>query len=293
MTGRPPVSRRRVVVLLAAVLVIGLVALGVRLIWDNVQHALASPHCTVTAPTTDGTGEVSYDIDTDQAAVASTMVGEVTKRGLPDRAAELVLAAGWQESKLANLAPGAGDRDSVGVLQQRPSQGWGTEAQLQDVQYATGKFLDELVKYDDWQRVPLAEAIQRVQISADGSAYNRHADQARVLAHALLGDPHEAISCEFDKPTLVAAPSKVAEQVAGDLPVNVPTTADRLVTVPGAGWQTAAWFVANADRLGIDVVRHAGREWSRSKGWHAIDCGANNCASYDNAVAAIMATTAS
>ena len=44
----------------------------------------------------------------------------------------LVLAAGLQESKLSNLAPGEGDRDSVGVLQQRPSQGWGTPGQAAD-----------------------------------------------------------------------------------------------------------------------------------------------------------------
>jgi hypothetical protein len=293
MTVRSFASHRRLVVLLGAVLVVLLLALGVRLLWGKAQKVLASPQCTVTQPTQDGSGEVSYDISTAQAAVASTMVGEVTKRGLPDRAAELVLAAAWQESKLTNLAPGQGDRDSVGVLQQRPSQGWGTEKQLQDVQYATGKFLDELVKYDDWQTVPLAEAIQRVQISADGSAYNQHADQARVLSLALLGKPAASITCDFDKPTVVAAAQTVANQVAGDLPVNTPTAAADTVTVPGAGWQTTAWFVANADRLGIDSVQHAGREWRRGKGWHAIACGDKNCSAYSDAVAAFMATTAS
>jgi hypothetical protein len=281
------------VLFVGAVVVVVLLAFGVTLLWHKAQDVFSAPSCTVTQPTSDGTATVSYTVTPSQAAVASTMVGEVTRRGLPDRAAELVLAAAWQESKITNLAPGQGDRDSVGVLQQRPSQGWGTEAQLQNVQYATGKFLDALVKYDDWQTVPLAEAIQRVQVSADGSAYNQHADQARVLARALLGSPKESIRCEFDKPTLVADPTTVAQQVSRDLPVNTPTVQanDKLVAVPGAGWQTAAWFIANADRLGIDRVQHNGREWSRAHGWRDISCG--NCSAYNDAVAAFMATTAS
>ncbi|HEY3738081.1 MAG TPA: hypothetical protein VGL26_11635 [Jatrophihabitans sp.] len=296
-------TRRRLLALLAGVLVVLLVVLGVRLIWHKAKNALTYPHCTVTQPasggsatqtdasvsTTQSAGEVSYDVTTDQAAVASTMVGVVAARGLPDQAAVLVLAAAWQESKLRNLPAGSGDRDSIGVLQQRPSQGWGSEEQLSDVQYATGKFLDALVKFDDWQTVPLAEAIQRVQISADGSAYNQHADQARVLALALLGKPAESISCTFDKPTLVATAQTVADQVAGDLPVKTPTVQDDAVLVPGAGNQTIAWFIANADRLGIDSVQHGRREWSRAQGWGEINC---DCTEYDKAVAAIMATTA-
>src|SRR5438445_11164855 len=91
-----------------------------------------------------------YHLDTSQAAIAATMVGAVTSfhPTLTDRAATLALAAALQESKLRNLAPGAGDRDSVGVLQQRPSQGWGNgdANTLQDVFEATTEFLQHLVK---------------------------------------------------------------------------------------------------------------------------------------------------
>ena len=41
------------------------------------------------------------------------------------------------------------------------------------------------------------------------------------------------------------------------------------VSVPGAAWQTAAWFVANAYRLGIDQVGYGGKQWTRANGWHA------------------------
>jgi hypothetical protein len=209
-----------------------------------------------------------YDIDTSQAAVASTMVGVVTRRQLPERAAVLVLAAALQESKLRNLALGQGDRDSVGVLQQRPSQGWGTEQQLSDVRFATGAFLDELMrKVPNWQDENLAVAIQAVQISADGSAYAQHEAEAQALAHAFTGRFQAGITCSFEKPTKVAPVATVVAQVVRDLPVQPPTTTPSTVRVPGAAWQTAAWFVANADRLGIDKVGYGGKQWTRTKGW--------------------------
>jgi hypothetical protein len=212
------------------------------------------------------------------------MVGAVTRYrpALPERAAVLVLAAGLQESKLRNLAPGDGDRDSVGVLQQRPSQDWGKvsgepdsisdrEKRLQDVAFATTTFLDHLVKVPHWQTIPLAEAVQAVQISADGSAYAKHEQEAQALADALQGHVPAGIDCRFEKPTKVAPTATVVRQVSTDLPVNTPTTTASSVSVPGAGWQTTAWLVANADRLGIERVAFQGKAWTRSDGWRTDD----------------------
>jgi len=250
---------------LAVVVVAGLAVaggFGLHSLWTTAKSHFTSDSCTVG----------SYDLDPDQAAVASTMVGAVTRYrvDLPDRAAVLVLAAALQESKLTNLAPGEGDRDSVGVLQQRPSQGWGggDAAKLNDVGEATTEFLDKLVKLRGWRQLPLAEAVQRVQISADGSLYAQHEAEATALAQALLGRIPAGISCEFGKPTKVAAPSAVAAQATQQLGVQAAAGADaRTVRVPGAHWQTAAWFVANADRLGIEQVAYDGRAWSRTDGW--------------------------
>jgi hypothetical protein len=244
---------------------------GLHSLWSTAKSHFTSDTCTV--------GD--YDLDPSQAAVASTMVGAVTKysRPLPDRAAVLVLAAGLQESKLTNLAPGQGDRDSVGVLQQRPSQDWGKvdgqpdsiadrERRLNDVGFATTAFLDKLVKVPHWRQLSLADAVQRVQISADGSLYAQHEPEASALARALLGRVPAGISCDFSAPTVVAPAAKVAAQAASQLGIDSPVAAGaRTVRVPGARWQTAAWFVANADRLGIERVAYAGREWSRSHGW--------------------------
>src|SRR5579875_2287000 len=127
-------TRIGIIVVVAAAVVVG-AAFGLRSLWNTAKTAFASDTCTIGA----------YDLDPSQAAVASTMVGAVTQYRirLPERAAVLVLAAALQESKLTNLPPGEGDRDSVGVLQQRPSQGWGggSAARLTDVTEATREFL--------------------------------------------------------------------------------------------------------------------------------------------------------
>jgi hypothetical protein len=254
-------SRRTVVVLVIALAVAIGAAFGLRALWSTAKDQLTADSCTIGA----------YDLDPDQAVVAAAMVGAVTRYriDLPERAAVLALAAGLQESKLRNLGPGEGDRDSVGVLQQRPSQGWGggDATKLNDVGEATKEFLDVLVKIDGWQRLSVAEAVQQVQISADGGAYAQHELEAQTLADALSGRNPAAIGCSFGKPTKVATPTSVAAQVKQELGVRTPTVAGRTVRVPGARWQTVAWFVANADRLGIEVVRYDGKVWSRTSGW--------------------------
>jgi hypothetical protein len=250
-----------------AVLVVAGLAVGggfaLHSLWTTAKSHFAADNCTIG----------SYDLDPDQAAVASTMMGAVTKYRvqLPERAAVLVLAAGLQESKLRNLKPNEGDRDSVGVLQQRPSQGWGggDAAKLNDVGEATREFLAALVKVPGWQTMSLADAIQAVQISADGSAYAQHEEEATVLADAFQGRKPAGVTCEFEKPTVVASTAKVAAQLRDQLPVKTPTTSGRTVSVPGAAWQTVAWFVVNADRLGIDQVAYGDRTWSRADGWQS------------------------
>jgi hypothetical protein len=273
-------TRRRSAVIYAAIVLSLAAAAGVTLkvLWDSASGTSTYSHCTVGG----------YDLDTSQASVAASMVAAVTSYSphLPDRAAVLALAAGLQESKLVNLGPGEGDRDSVGVLQQRPSQGWGggNPAVLQDVFLATREFLDHLVLVPNWEHIPLAAAVQRVQISADGSAYAQHEPEATALANALLGRTPEGVACTFDKPTAVAATSSVEKELVRELPVHTPQLTTSTITVPGAAWQTVGWLLSNADRYGIDSVSYKGAEWTRAKGWKA-----SKTASADKVVAT-MAT---
>jgi hypothetical protein len=235
-------THRALVALTVVVLACAGIAVGARQLWRAAQSVSKSDGCDF------GT----YNLDTGQAQIASTIVGVVLKRGLPERAAVLTIGAALQESKLRNLPAGQGDRDSVGILQQRPSQGWGTAEQIADVQYASGKFLDSVVKVPNWQSDSLATVVQAVQFSADGAAYAKHEPEAQEIADALSGA----------KQAVIAAVTK-------DLPVSTPTASGPKVSVGGAGWATAAWFICNADRLGIDSVQYGGNTWSRAKGWHA------------------------
>jgi hypothetical protein len=239
------------------VIVLGALAFGARTLWRAAQSVVKPAGCDFG----------SYSLEPDQAQNASVIVGVVLTRELPERAAVLTIGAALQESKLRNIPPGQGDRDSVGILQQRPSQGWGTADQIADVRYATGKFLDAVVRVPHWQDDSLATVVQTVQFSADGSAYARHEDQAQAIADALFGDVAAKVSCRFAKPDRSATPAAVATALARDLPVSNPALAGKTVTVADAGWATAAWFVCNADQLGIESVRHAGKRWSYSSGW--------------------------
>jgi hypothetical protein len=208
-------------------------------------------------------------LDNEQAAVASTMVGVVIRRGLPERAAVLSIAASLQETKLRNLDAGSGDRDSVGVLQQRPSQGWGTASQLADIHYATGKFLDAVIKVPNWEMDSVATVVQKVQISADGAEYAKHERQSQTITDALIGATPAGVSCSFSKPKKVFGVATIAARLQSDLPVAKPVVSENSIQVPLASWATAAWFVAHASTFGINEVSYSGKSWTRAHGWRS------------------------
>ena len=110
--------------------------------------------CVATTP------QHTVAVSSDQAHYASIIAGVALRRGLPSRAVTIALATAYQESGIANLD--YGDRDSVGIFQQRPSQGWGTEKQLMDPYYATNAFYDELVKVPSWRTKDINDAAQTV-----------------------------------------------------------------------------------------------------------------------------------
>jgi hypothetical protein len=153
------------------------------------------------------------------------------------------------------------------------------------VHYATGKFLDAVVKVPNWQNDSLATVVQSVQFSADGTAYAKHEQQAQQIADVLVGNNPAGVTCTFSKPTVVASGAVVASALTTDLPVARPSTSGRTVTVSGAGWATSAWLVCNANRLGIDSVAYSGKRWTRAHGWAAYT------AAGSSTVTAVLATT--
>lgn len=119
-----------------------------------------------------------------QASNAATIYNVAATRGLSPHAAALGIGTAMQESSLTNLS--GGDRDSVGLFQQRPSQGWGTPAQLQDPQYSAGKFFDALVKVPNYESLPFSAAAQAVQRSGTPGAYAKWENFANALVAILV-----------------------------------------------------------------------------------------------------------
>jgi hypothetical protein len=185
--GRRPPARRRSRGLhrhlkpatLWPLLLIALVAL-LAFAWDADQQNAPQMR---TAPCTLPSG---FTLTAEQWANAQTIAQVAHDRGLPDRAVVIALATAMQESRLRNLD--YGDRDSLGLFQQRPSQGWGTPEQVQDPAYAAGKFYDHLVTVPGWDTGDLTTIADSVQRSAYPLAYRKHETAATELTAALRDD---------------------------------------------------------------------------------------------------------
>jgi hypothetical protein len=144
--------------------------------WRSVPAPAAAPgRCTVAG--------APFTLTTEQAANATTIAAVTRARRLPDRALVIALATAEQESHLRNLQ--YGDRDSLGLFQQRPSQGWGTTAQILDPTYATGRFFDHMVGVPGWETARLTDVAQAVQRSGAPEAYQKWEPVATQLAAAL------------------------------------------------------------------------------------------------------------
>ena len=140
------------------------------------------------------------ELTTEQAENATLIAAIGVSRGLPARAVSIALATAYQESKIRNL--NHGDRDSLGLFQQRPSQGWGTAKQVRDPYYAINKFYDALEKIPDYKSMRITEAAQQVQRSGFPEAYEDHAADARALASVLTGySPGGLFTCVVHEPT--------------------------------------------------------------------------------------------
>ncbi|HSR96424.1 MAG TPA: VCBS repeat-containing protein [Kofleriaceae bacterium] len=112
-------------------------------------------------------------------------------RGLAERAAVIAVTTAITESTLHDYTEAA-DHDSLGLFQQRPSQGWGTPAQVTDPVHATNAFLDAMQRKfpnDGWMTGDIGAICQRVQVSAFPDAYDREAHDAQLLVDALWAPP--------------------------------------------------------------------------------------------------------
>ncbi|MGB8942750.1 MAG: heavy metal transporter, partial [Streptomyces sp.] len=165
----PPTLVRRGRLLRIGAAVAVLLALVAYVVVQYVFGGKAAPRCQVVSGNGDG---ASYEFGAEQAQNAATVAAVGTSRGMPERAITIALATALQESGLRNISHG--DRDSLGLFQQRPSQGWGNEKQITDPAYSAARFYAHLKDVPGYSRLPLTVAAQRVQRSGYPQAYAKH-----------------------------------------------------------------------------------------------------------------------
>ncbi|XVV38403.1 C40 family peptidase [Streptomyces sp. CA-100214] len=124
------------------------------------------------------------DLPAEQVPNAQTIVAAGLSLDVPKKGQIIALATAMQESRLRNL--NYGDRDSLGLFQQRPSQGWGSAEQIRDPTYASEQFYKHLLQVNGWQQMTVTQAAQAVQRSGLPDAYAQWEDLATALQSALV-----------------------------------------------------------------------------------------------------------
>lgn len=285
--NRPPRSRRRRPLRVAVGLLVLFAVIGYFAAQRN-SNGGGAPYCTASAA---GADPEEYELSPEQASNAATIAAVGISKGLPDRAVTIALATAMQESALRNLDHG--DRDSLGLFQQRPSMGWGTPEQITDPVYSAAIFYDHLVEVPGYSRLPLTVAAQKVQRSGFPQAYAKHEPDATVLTAAFGGagtlvcsgpvpaggDP-ERVRTElvraFGEGALGGGPGgAAADAAAADGAVQDRGRVDvRLKRDGGAaeerrGRAVAHWAVARSQELGIARVSYGGGDWTGGRAGRA------------------------
>ncbi len=264
------IVRRTAAVVVPLTLVVGGVWYGIA------RHGGSSTDDSVGLCTTKVNG-LKVVLTATQARNASVISAIAVHRGMPAHAATIALAAALQESKLYNLH--GGDRDSLGLFQQRPSQGWGTPREILDPVHATNAFYDALARVPGYATMPVTVAAQRVQRSGYPSAYAVYEGDARALASALTGFSPAAFACHLNASTGTPAPAarraaalrRALAPAFGAVQVSVVGGSRLEILAPSSpqGWAMASYLVSRAPGLGLRQVGFDGRDWSvdSAQGW--------------------------
>jgi cell wall-associated NlpC family hydrolase len=212
----------------------------------------------------EGAGAPALDVHQMQNAAEILQVAQ--NRNLPGQAALIAIATAMQESSLRNLDHG--DSDSVGLFQQRPSQGWGQapdgasdhrtpRQRLMDPVYAANSFYTALLAVDGWQQLSLTAAAQTVQRSAHPAAYARWQPLAE---HALAQLSTQAcIDSVVSDPSSAAGTALAYARAQLGLPYqwggNGPAAGDR-------GFDCSGLTYAAYEAAGITIPRTAQTQYN-------------------------------
>lgn len=257
--------RRSTIWTLVVVLLLGVAGFGAWRGYQTFMGRLVPERCYVAMD-----GEPLM-LTHEQAGNAAVIVAASHTAGLSERAAVVALATAWQESGLRNLD--YGDRDSLGLFQQRPSYGWGTEAEIMDPWYSSAKFYEELVKFDDWESVDVNDMAQKVQRSGFPEAYRKHEAKAVALAGALRGSRPATFAC-FDR-SETTGDATTFEAVLSAVPGVEASQEGNVVSLTSddatALWSAAQLALASTRQGGIQSAVVLDQAWEQGPKaeWHA------------------------
>ncbi|GAB3645162.1 hypothetical protein [Glycomyces tarimensis] len=218
-----------------------------------------------------GHAEEPLNLSAEQTFNAATIAAVGLRDGMDEHAVTVAIATAFQESTLSNVD--YGDHDSLGLFQQRPSAGWGTEEEILDPVYASFKFYEKLRRTDGWREMEIGDAAQAVQISAYPDLYAQWVDEATVAAAAFAGGEEAGVSCiapEHRETSTDAA--ALAEAYAYQWGAEVSGVDGQTVTInaddEAAGWNRASWAVAKSYEFAIVSIDYAGMRWQPGEdGW--------------------------
>ncbi|MGH4012669.1 MAG: C40 family peptidase [Pseudonocardiaceae bacterium] len=150
------------------------------------------------------------DLDAEQRRNVELIIAIGKQRGLPPRAWQIAIQAGMTESRLRNL--NYGDRDSLGIFQMRPSQGWGIVAQVTDPVYQVHKFYDVLLEVPGWETRRPGDSAQAVERSAFPGRYHQWETLAVDLINTYGGDVEAFTEAFCPEEFPAVPPSEVASR---------------------------------------------------------------------------------
>jgi len=198
-----------VIAALAMMMLVGLVGSSA----SSSADPLAGCDNRTVEPTSESPG-----VDDEQRTNAATIIDTGRTLAVPTYGWVVAIATALGESNLHNLD--YGDRDSLGLFQQRPSQGWGTPEQVRDPVYASTAFYERLLAVPGWEDMPVTVAAQSVQRSAFPTGYARHEALARQIVTD-LGGTATTTGCVTTGPVIVVGDS-ITLGATGDLERLIP-----------------------------------------------------------------------
>jgi hypothetical protein len=232
-------------------------------------YRLSTERCTAELP------DFTDNKTAEQANNAAIIAAVGMSHGFGVQGVTVGIATAIQESSLRNLD--YGDRDSLGLFQQRPSQGWGTEEQIMDPHYSASMFFLALDRVEGWEDMSLTDAAQAVQISGFPDAYADHEQEALAWATAFTGG-NAVVDCSVSAANAGSAQA-VSERIAWDFGSGRYTveileeTEDSTVlgvtaidNTDAALFALREWAAATASTTGIQEATIGGNGWNNQLG---------------------------